>query len=50
MQRSSKIVWMVGDKTDKATVEKLNSALENHLIDQFEILLYKDKEKNKCMF
>lgn len=41
MQRSAKVNFMAGDKTDKATMEKLERTLDNHLIDQFEILLYK---------
>ena len=41
MQRSAKATFMVGDKTDKTTMEKLERALDNHMIDQFEILLYK---------
>ena len=32
---------MAGDKTDKATMEKLERTLDNHMIDQFEILVYK---------
>ena len=41
MQRSAKCSFMVGDKTDKPTMEKLERTLDNHMIDQFEILLYK---------
>ena len=47
MCRSAKLTFMTGDKTDKATIEKLESALDNHRIDQFEILLY--KKAGKCL-
>lgn len=46
MARSAKLTFMTGDKTDKATLEKLESALNNHRIDQFEILLYKKNGKS----
>ena len=32
---------MYGELTDKNTIEALNQALDNHIQDQFEILLYK---------
>ena len=36
---------MYGELTDKNTIEALNQALDNHLQDQFEILLYKKNRK-----
>lgn len=41
MQRSGKCTFLAGDKTDKTTMEKLERTLDNHMIEQFEILLYK---------
>ena len=32
---------MYGELTDKGTIKSLNDALENHMQEQFEILLYK---------
>ena len=37
---------MYGELTDKNTIEALNLALDNHLQDQFEILLYKKNRKS----
>ena len=37
---------MYGELTDKNTIEALNQALDNHLQDQFEILLYKKNRKH----
>ena len=36
---------MYGELTDKTTIEALNHALDNHIQDQFEILLYKKNRK-----
>ena len=36
---------MYGELTDKSTIEALNHALDNHIQDQFEILLYKKNRK-----
>jgi len=41
MQKSCRVSFMYGELTDKTTIEALNLALDNHLQDQFEILLYK---------
>lgn len=41
---------MYGELTDKTTIEALHEALDNHIQDQFEILLYKKNrtsERNK---
>ena len=40
---------MYGELTDKNTIEALNLALDNHLQDQFEILLYKKNRKSLCL-
>ena len=36
---------MYGELTDKTTIEAVNHALDNHIHDQFEILLYKKNRK-----
>ena len=41
---------MYGELTDKNTIEALNQALDNHLQDQFEILLYKKNRKTTFYF
>ena len=46
MQKSCRVSFMYGELTDKNTIEALNQALDNHLQDQFEILLYKKNRKN----
>lgn len=33
--------WMYGELTEKEAVERVDRALDHHLADQFEILLYK---------
>ena len=45
MQKSCRVSFMYGELTDKNTIEALNLALDNHLQDQFEILLYKKNRK-----
>ena len=45
MQKSCRVSFMYGELTDKTTIEALNLALDNHLQDQFEILLYKKNRK-----
>lgn len=39
--------WMYGELTEKEAVERVDRALDHHLADQFEILLYK---KNRAIF
>ena len=46
MQKSCRVSFMYGELTDKNTIEALNQALDNHLQDQFEILLYKKNRKH----
>ena len=41
MQKSCRVSFMYGELTDKGTIKSLNDALENHMQEQFEILLYK---------
>lgn len=38
--------WMYGELTEKEAVERVDRALDHHLADQFEILLYK---KNRML-
>lgn len=38
--------WMYGELTEKEAVERVDRALDHHLADQFEILLYK---KNRAL-
>lgn len=38
---------MYGELTEKDAVERVDRALDHHLADQFEILLYK-KNRNIC--
>lgn len=49
MQKSAKCTFLAGDKTDKATLEKLERTLDNHMIDQFEILLYKKNSESSSL-
>lgn len=46
MQKSAKCSFMYGEMTDKATVAKLDAAMENHIMEQVEILLYKKNRKS----
>ncbi|XP_038212885.1 potassium voltage-gated channel protein eag-like [Zerene cesonia] len=41
MQKSCRCTWMYGELTEKEAVERVDRALDHHLTDQFEILLYK---------
>ncbi|CAK1543322.1 unnamed protein product [Leptosia nina] len=41
MQKSCRCSWMYGELTEKEAVERVDRALDHHLADQFEILLYK---------
>lgn len=41
MQKSCRCTFMYGEMTDKLTITKLEQALDNHSLEQFEILLYK---------
>uniref|UniRef100_T1JZC8 Cyclic nucleotide-binding domain-containing protein n=2 Tax=Tetranychus urticae TaxID=32264 RepID=T1JZC8_TETUR len=41
MQKSCRCTFMYGEMTDKATISKIENALDNHSMEQFEILLYK---------
>ncbi|XP_035437178.2 potassium voltage-gated channel protein eag isoform X2 [Spodoptera frugiperda] len=41
MQKSCRCTWMYGELTEKEAVERVDRALDHHLADQFEILLYK---------
>lgn len=45
MQKSCRVSFMYGELTDKTTIEAVNHALDNHIHDQFEILLYKKNRK-----
>jgi len=56
MQKSCRVSFMYGELTDKKTIEATDEALETHLTEQFEILLYKKNSKkfllsiNLCNF
>ncbi|XP_037970201.2 potassium voltage-gated channel protein eag isoform X1 [Plutella xylostella] len=41
MQKSCRCTWMHGELTDATTAERVERALDHHLADQLEILLYK---------
>ncbi|KPJ04676.1 Potassium voltage-gated channel protein eag [Papilio xuthus] len=41
MQKSCRCSWMYGELTEKEAVQRVDRALDHHLADQFEILLYK---------
>lgn len=41
MQKSCRCTWMYGELTEKEAVDRVDRALDHHLADQFEILLYK---------
>ena len=41
---------MYGDMTDKATITALETCLDTHALDQFEILLYKKTRKSIPLF
>lgn len=41
MQKSCRCTWMYGELTEKEAIDRVDRALDHHLADQFEILLYK---------
>lgn len=41
---------MYGEMTDKATISKIEQTLDNHSLEQFEILLYKKTRKSMLFF
>lgn len=41
MQRGCSCSFMYGDQTDKVTVIKIEQTLDNYLVDQVELRLYK---------
>lgn len=47
MQKSCRCSFMYGEMTDKATITKIEQALDNHSMEQFEILLYKKTRKSR---
>ncbi|KAH9632819.1 hypothetical protein HF086_016300 [Spodoptera exigua] len=47
MQKSCRCTWMYGELTEKEAVERVDRALDHHLADQFEILLYKKNRLSK---
>lgn len=50
MQKSARCSFMYGEMTDKTTITRVEQALENHAIEQFEILLYKKTRKSHFDF
>ena len=46
MQKSCRCTFMYGDMTDKATITALETCLDTHALDQFEILLYRKTRKS----
>lgn len=45
MQKSTRCSFMYGEMTDKQTITRVEQSLDNHSIEQFEILLYKKTRK-----
>lgn len=45
MQKSCRCTFMYGEMTDKQTISRIEQVLDNHVIEQFEILLYKKTRK-----
>ncbi len=41
MQKSCRVGFMYGELTDQATIEQIETTLDQHQTEQFEILLYK---------
>ncbi|CAB3240624.1 unnamed protein product [Arctia plantaginis] len=41
MQKSCRCTWMYGELSEKEAIDRVDRALDHHLADQFEILLYK---------
>ena len=50
MQKSCRCSFMYGEMTDKATISKIEQTLDNHSLEQFEILLYKKTRKSMLFF
>ena len=50
MQKSARCSFMYGEMTDKQTTTRIEQALENHAIEQYEILLYKKTSKSSLSF
>ena len=51
MQKSCRVGFMYGELTDQSTIDQIDRALDEHLQDQFEILLYKKNREfhiGKC--
>lgn len=46
MQKSCRCTFMYGEMTDKQTISRIEQVLDNHVIEQFEILLYKKTRKS----
>ncbi|KAH9518229.1 Potassium voltage-gated channel sub H member 5 [Dermatophagoides farinae] len=45
MQKSCRCTFMYGEMTDKQTISRIEQVLDNHVIEQFEILLYKKTQQ-----
>ncbi len=45
MQKSTRCSFMYGEMTDKTTISRIEQSLDNHSMEQFEILLYKKTRK-----
>lgn len=45
MQKSCRCTFMYGEMTDKGTITKIEQSLDNHALEQFEIMLYKKNRK-----
>lgn len=50
MQKSCRVGFMYGELTDSNTIEQIDDSLENHVTDQFEILLYKKNRTPLWLF
>lgn len=50
MQRSCNCSFMYGEQTDKETIKKTDTALENYQVEQVEIRLYKKNSKTMLFF
>ncbi|XP_027198883.2 potassium voltage-gated channel protein eag-like isoform X1 [Dermatophagoides pteronyssinus] len=48
MQKSCRCTFMYGEMTDKQTISRIEQVLDNHVIEQFEILLYKKTRPNSA--
>ena len=45
MQKSCRCSFMYGEMTDRNTITRIEQSLDNHSMEQFEILLYKKTRK-----